>query len=231
VVIIVKKLVKKQVEKGFNYKFAVVGMLFVAIVFAISLLWAEGQNGVTREKQPVAQFQITNASICVTAVAEGSTVTFDYVMGTVSNDKDNPVKVVETSSEEEAVKNGIYNSFYQYSPATFKLNGSTIIRGLEKALIGMTAGEEKRKVLVSAADAYGEYNQSFVRQLPLTALLWNGELQKNLRVVLRTPSGEGVLGTLLDYNETTALVDFNHPLAGMNLIYNVKVLKVENGSC
>ncbi|RPI10254.1 MAG: peptidylprolyl isomerase [Zetaproteobacteria bacterium] len=100
-----------------------------------------------------------------------------------------------------------------------------IIRGLEKAVEGMHAGEEK-KVVVKAADAYGEANPAAVAEvpkerIPSTALTVGTEL------LAQGSSGQTRTVRVKEIKEQTVVLDMNHPLAGTDLTFAVKVLSVE----
>ncbi len=110
-------------------------------------------------------------------------------------------------------------------PLTFVHGQRQIIRGLEKAVEGMHAGEEK-KVVVKAADAYGEANPAAVAEvpkerIPSTALTVGTEL------LAQGSSGQTRTVRVKEIKEQTVVLDMNHPLAGTDLTFAVKVLSVE----
>ncbi|OGB96413.1 MAG: hypothetical protein A2Z31_08535, partial [candidate division NC10 bacterium RBG_16_65_8] len=110
-------------------------------------------------------------------------------------------------------------------PLTFIHGQRQIIRGLEKALEGMRAGEEK-KVTVEAADAYGKVNPAAVAEvpkerIPATALTVGTEL------LAQDSSGRTRTVRVKEIKEQTVVIDMNHPLAGKTLVFDVKVLSVE----
>jgi FKBP-type peptidyl-prolyl cis-trans isomerase SlyD len=100
-----------------------------------------------------------------------------------------------------------------------------LVPGLEAALAGMRAGDE-RDVVVPADAGYGEYNDELVIEID------RGEVPNPTRVsvgdelVAESPDGEGLALTVIEVRDDTVIVDANHPLAGMTLRYHVKVRDV-----
>jgi len=96
-----------------------------------------------------------------------------------------------------------------------------IFPALERELVGMKAGEEK-KVELSPRESFGPRDDSKKRailkaQLPLGAKAGD---------VLRNDAGE--LATVAEAWDVMAQLDYNHPLAGKPLVVKIKILKVEN---
>ena len=97
-----------------------------------------------------------------------------------------------------------------------------IIPGLEKAFDGMEAGEEKT-VTVTANEAYGERNEEWVETLPKDQ--FEGiELQKGMVLYGQSPDGQTIAVIVKDFNDTEVTIDYNHPLAGEDLTFDVKVV-------
>ena len=95
-----------------------------------------------------------------------------------------------------------------------------MIPSLEEALTGMRQGEEKRVDLMPD-EAFGPYDETkkmAIRRDQLPADARPG-------TVLKTD--EGIPYMVIDVSDSTAVVDFNHPLAGKHLVFDVKILSVE----
>ncbi len=95
-----------------------------------------------------------------------------------------------------------------------------LIPGLEQALAGMHAGEKKR-VELDADHAFGQYDASKKKTVPRTQLPHNitaGE-------IFTTPEGRPF--TVVSLADDSAVIDFNHPLAGKQLVLDVRVLTVK----
>ncbi len=100
-----------------------------------------------------------------------------------------------------------------------------IIPGLEQALMGMRAGEEKR-VTVKPEDAYGAEDPAAVAEVPKESIPADA-LKVGTRLVGRSQSGETRFVRVKEIKEKTVVLDLNHPLAGKTLHFDVKVLGVE----
>jgi FKBP-type peptidyl-prolyl cis-trans isomerase SlyD len=104
----------------------------------------------------------------------------------------------------------------------FIIGRGQIIPGLEESLIGMSQGESA-DIMVPAAKAYGDYNNEALQTLPIEQ--FEGvELKDGLTLYGQGENGETVQVTVKSFNETEVTIDFNHPLAGKDLMFSVTVL-------
>ena len=107
-------------------------------------------------------------------------------------------------------------------PLEFITGKGHIIPGLESALVGMNEGESA-DILVKAEDAYGEVNPEAVQTLPKEQ--FEGvDLVEGMTLYGQGEAGETVQVTVKSFTDSDVTVDFNHPLAGKDLMFNVKVL-------
>jgi len=126
---------------------------------------------------------------------------------------------------EYTVKNSkgeVVDSNAGQAPLEFIAGQGQIIPGLEKEVEGMEVGEEKT-VTVKAEEAYGERNEEWVETLPKEQ--FEGiDLQKGMTLYGQTPDGQTVAVTVKDFNDKEVVIDYNHPLAGEDLEFDVKVV-------
>ena len=141
------------------------------------------------------------------AVQNGVTVSLEYTL------KDEGGQVLDTN------KGG--------TPLVFTQGQQQIIPGLERALVGMRAGEEK-KVVVKPEDAYGEVVPNAQQEVPKEAIPKEG-LKVGTPLTARSGSGEVRTVIVKEIRENTVVVDHNHPLAGKTLFFDVKVLGIRSG--
>lgn len=97
-----------------------------------------------------------------------------------------------------------------------------LLPGLEQAVTGMKSGDEKQ-VELSVEEAFGPYDSSKKKIVPradLPAGAKEGDLLEDHRT--------GEQATVANLSDNTAVMDYNHPLAGKPLIVKVKILKVDN---
>jgi len=95
-----------------------------------------------------------------------------------------------------------------------------LIPGLENALTGMHAGEKKR-VELDAAHAFGPYVAEKKTSVP------RSQLPEKIRVGDITTTTEGKPFTVVSLSDGSAVIDFNHPLAGKQIVLDVRVLDVK----
>jgi FKBP-type peptidyl-prolyl cis-trans isomerase 2 len=107
----------------------------------------------------------------------------------------------------------------------FEQGSGQIIPGLDKELVGMKVSESKQ-VKVTPEDGYGEVNPAAFTEVPV------GELPEDARkpgMMLMARDEQGRTRRLLvqKIEGDTATLDFNHPLAGKTLLFDVKILEIE----
>ena len=126
---------------------------------------------------------------------------------------------------EYTVKNSkgeVVDSNKGQAPLEFIAGKGQIIPGLEKEVEKMNEGEEKT-ITVPAAEAYGEYNEEMIQEVPRDQ--FEGiELQKGMTLYGQTPDGQTIAVTVKDFDNEKVIIDYNHPLAGEDLTFDVKVV-------
>ena len=110
-------------------------------------------------------------------------------------------------------------------PLIYRQGNKQIVPGLESELEGMAVGESK-KVTVNPKEGYGEVNpDAFLevekKQIPPDAL------KVGAVVVGKDRDGRPLRPRVSEIKENTVLLDFNHPLAGKTLVFDVKVVAVK----
>jgi FKBP-type peptidyl-prolyl cis-trans isomerase SlyD len=109
-------------------------------------------------------------------------------------------------------------------PVSYLEGSGQIIEGLEEQLRGVAAGT-KQQVLVPAARAYGEHDPEQVRTVSRTLLPVNGELK--LGDQYRTgPDRHAPVVTVVAIDGDNVKLDANHPLAGVDLTFDVEIVAV-----
>ena len=113
-------------------------------------------------------------------------------------------------------------------PLEFITGKGHIIPGLENALVGIEKGESG-DILVKAADAYGEVNPEAKQTLPIEQ--FEGvDLKEGMTLYGQGENGETVQVTVTSFDDKEVQVDFNHPLAGKDLMFSVTVLDVRDAT-
>ena len=141
---------------------------------------------------------------------------------------DNCVVGIEYEVKEAGTTDVVDSNKGTGEPLEFIMGRGQIIPGLEKALCGMAA-DESGDIMVPAADAYGEYNQEALQTLPIEQ--FEGvELKDGLTLYGQGENGETVQVTVKSFTETEVKIDFNHPLAGKDLMFSVVVLSAREAT-
>ena len=110
----------------------------------------------------------------------------------------------------------------------FVMGYGQVVPGLEKALIGMNDAEEG-DILVNVNEAYGDINPEALQVLPREEFT-GVELIEGMTLYGQGQAGETVQVIVKSFDEKEVHLDFNHPLAGKNLIFSVKVLGVRDAT-
>lgn len=105
---------------------------------------------------------------------------------------------------------------------TYTQGEQQILPALENTLAGMRAGEEK-KFTLSAVEAYGEVRDDAFREVPLDSIPQDA---RRVGALLRTPGYKGSI-QVHELREEVAVLDFNHPLAGEEITFAIRVISVE----
>lgn len=106
---------------------------------------------------------------------------------------------------------------------------SNIIPGLESALTGKAAGD-KFDVVIDPEQAYGMRNESMLQSVPKNMFEDQSQVQVGTQFQAQGPNGEVLAVTIMEVNDDTVVVDGNHPLAGVQLNFDVKVIDVRDAT-
>jgi FKBP-type peptidyl-prolyl cis-trans isomerase SlyD len=105
-----------------------------------------------------------------------------------------------------------------------------VIPGLEQAIYGMSVGESKH-IVVSKEEAYGDYDPEDTQLLPVSAFPSDIDWSEGLELVLYDEQdGEVIEATVVEIRDEDVLLDFNHPLAGETLHFEVKVVAIRQAT-
>lgn len=139
----------------------------------------------------------------------GSTVTLNFTLRLVEQD----ILVDSTKGEE---------------PMTFVMGDGDLVEGMETPLLGLKAGDVRR-FEVAAEDAYGpaEIDEDNIQNIPVSEFPEDVEINPGLVVGFTSPSGDEIPGTIMGFTDEIVTVDFGHPLAGHDLVFEVEIIDVK----
>jgi len=143
---------------------------------------------------------------------------------TIENDK---VVGIEYQLTEDG-QNEIIDSNKGGAPLEFIMGKGSIIPGLEKELVGLNEGDSK-VVVVIPSEAYGEYDERGLQTYPKEQ--FEGiELQEGLTLFGQSEDGQTVQVHVKSFTDSEVTVDYNHPLAGKALSFDVTVVSVKDAT-
>jgi peptidylprolyl isomerase len=110
-------------------------------------------------------------------------------------------------------------------PFQFVLGKNHVIKGLDDAVTGMKIGDIK-KVRVKAGDAYGMKKKKLYIPFERDKLPKTLDLKIGMRLKLNQRRGDPIPVRISEITEDEVIFDANHPLAGKDLIFEIKLLEV-----
>ncbi len=138
-------------------------------------------------------------------IEKGKKVAFDYTL-TVEEE------VVDTSEGKE--------------PLNYIHGEGTIIKGLSAKLEGMKVGD-KQTIAVAAADAYGEIDPKAFIEVPKKQFPEGETPEVGMMLNLNHPNGGSLPALITEIKDDVIVLNVNHPLAGKDLLFDVKIVSVE----
>lgn len=107
-------------------------------------------------------------------------------------------------------------------PFEFSFGTGQVIAGLESRIINMKTGEATQ-FIVPAAEAYGEYDKNAIQKLPIEQFATIENLRVGLQIQAEDENDQPIQFIVKEIGEKEVTVDFNHPLAGKDLEYKIKI--------
>lgn len=129
--------------------------------------------------------------------------------------------VFDTTDEKAARENDIYRKDAEYSPIAICVGENSLMKGLEEQMIGKETGKEY-SFEISSGNAFGKKDARLIQMIPASKF----RQQKIQPVPGLQLNIDGVFGIVKTVGGGRCLVDFNHPLAGKDLVYKVKINRV-----
>ena len=137
----------------------------------------------------------------------GSTVTIRYI-GTLDNGR-------------------IFHSTDEHGPQSFTIGTGQVFLALERAIIGMRAGEV-RNILLTAEEAYGPRLQENIIKVSRQTFPAGKEITVGQKLSIEFKGGTSRVMVVTDVGEVDVTLDGNHPLAGLDLTFALSLDKVED---
>jgi len=120
----------------------------------------------------------------------------------------------------------IIDSSQGQDPLQYEQGAGNIIPGLEQALEGRSSGEDVQ-VTLEPDDAYGQRNDSMVQTVPRETFKDVEQVEPGMQFRVETEQGPMVV-QVKDVADENVVLDFNHPLAGERLHFDVNIMEVND---
>jgi peptidylprolyl isomerase len=136
----------------------------------------------------------------------GSTVTVRYI-GTLDNGR-------------------IFHATEEDEPLIFTIGQNQVFPALERAVLGMTAGET-RNITIPAEEAYGPRREENIIRVDRTAFPAEKEIRVGQKLSIGFKNGQERIVMVCEVDTTTVTLDGNHPLAGLDLTFALHLDRIE----
>lgn len=113
------------------------------------------------------------------------------------------------------------------NPFVFEFGQGQTLPAIESVIRGQTEGFEA-SLGVAAKEAYGEFDDELVATVPLSTFPKAANVQVGMKYSTKGPMGEEITVRVVEVDDENATVDGNHPLAGVDIEIDLKILEVEN---
>lgn len=117
----------------------------------------------------------------------------------------------------------VFDSTEGIEPLEFVVGSGTVIHGFDEAVAGMSVGE-RRTVTIPSREAYGDYSEERVEKSPMYAIPNAKDIKVGKLFYFITDEGLRFPAKVTEINEGVATVDFNHPLAGEDLTFEIELV-------
>lgn len=129
-------------------------------------------------------------------------------------------ELIATTDEKKAKEGGVYHEGAAYGPSLVTLGSSGVIKGLDRVLRDMDVGETK-KFTFKPQEAFGEHMDDLVRVMPLSEFRAKDiNPYPGMRIEI-----ENAVATVKSVNSGRVVIDANHPYAGRDITYEVKIVR------
>jgi FKBP-type peptidyl-prolyl cis-trans isomerase SlpA len=119
----------------------------------------------------------------------------------------------------------VVDSTFDKNPATFKVGDGNLLPGFEQAIYGLKAGD-RRSLSISPEQGFGQGNPQNIQVMPRSQFQ-HMELSEGLLVIFNDAANAELPGVVKAFDDSQVTIDFNHPLAGKALSFDVEIIDVK----
>jgi len=121
----------------------------------------------------------------------------------------------------------LVESSFDDEPVSFVVGDGTLDKGLELALLGLVA-DARQTLTLMPGQAFGTRDEAALQRVPKAQFAEDMPLEPGQIIGFSSEDGEEVAGAIIEIEDEHVQVDFNHPLAGREIEFEVHILAVEN---
>ena len=118
-------------------------------------------------------------------------------------------------------------SSFDDEPVEINMGEGDVTDGMELAIFGLKEGDTQTLTL-TPEQGFGLRDEDNIHDMPLSDFPAELQPEVGLSYSFESPEGDDIPGTVVSINDDTAEIDFNHPLAGHEIIFTVEILGVNN---
>ncbi len=140
-----------------------------------------------------------------------------------------PNKVVTMNFTLKDDEGNILDTTESDGPFSYLSGNNMVLPKLEEAVSGMLIGT-KKNIKLTAADGYGNYNEQIVQVVGRENFPQDFELEVGMSYMASSPEGAQMPFVITEVRDEDVTIDFNHPLAGKNLNFDIELLDVREAT-
>ncbi len=122
----------------------------------------------------------------------------------------------------------VVDSNFEKDPATFTIGDGSLLPGFERVLFGLK-DSDKRTFEIPPEQGFGTPNEQNVQIMPRSQFD-SMELDYGVLVIFKDAAGGEMPGVVKAFNDQQVTIDFNHPLAGKVIVFDVEIIQVKNST-
>lgn len=122
----------------------------------------------------------------------------------------------------------VVDSNFEKDPATFTIGDGSLLPGFERVLFGLK-DSDKRTFEIPPEQGFGTPSEQNVQIMPRSQFD-SMELDYGVLVIFKDAAGGEMPGVVKAFNDQQVTIDFNHPLAGKVITFDVEIIQVQNST-
>lgn len=120
----------------------------------------------------------------------------------------------------------VVDTTFNGEPATFDVGDGNLLEGFERALFGMGQGA-RETLVIKPENGFGQRNPQNIQEIPRSEFDPSLELEKGLMLAFSDAQNTELPGVVTEFDDEVVQIDFNHPLSGREIHFEVEIIGVE----